>query len=53
MNIDRFKKIDGETSRLLKLSLFLNLKNFFLTERLSTKQLKQMDEIQKTLKGLN
>ena len=53
VNIDRFKKIDGETSRLLKLSLFLNLKNFFLTERLSAKQLKQMDEIQKTFKGLN
>ena len=42
-----------ESSRLLKLSLFINLQPFFLKERLSAKQLEQMNNLQDTFKGLD
>ena len=48
VNFKRFKKMDSESARLLKLSLFINLQSFFLKERLSAKQIEQMENLQKT-----
>ncbi len=53
VNFYRFKKMSPESSRLLKLSLFINLQPFFLKERLSAKQLEQMNNLQDTFKGLD